>query len=179
MEKKFLIPLVLAGLLVTTGCSFSFSTDKEIDKEKVGGATDTSSATTTQESGPVETKPTLKVNTETVISPNVTAEKPASVTQVTNADQLIGTWKVISTGIPRGETITTIMKEKSYYKIVIDGKLYDSGYWTFAPYNFVLHTNAGEDIQPMKFVGLELYGENELRLTDSPFTRQQIWQRVK
>ena len=180
MNNKTLATLALVGLLGTTGCSFSFNTDSNTPAIDTGdNAAVSGAATTTKDLVVNNTKPVIDVKTQIGISPNVTAEKEASVTQVTSADQLIGTWNVISTGIPRGETIVTIMKEKSYYKIVIDGKLYDSGYWTFAPYNFVLHTNAGGDIQPMKFVGLELSENGDLNLTDSPFTRKQVWQRVK
>jgi hypothetical protein len=71
------------------------------------------------------------------------------------------------------------MKAKSYYAITIGGKAYGSGYWSFAGNSLILHTNAGGDIQPMVYVGLDLYGNDELHLIDSPFTKAQVWQRVR
>lgn len=180
MEKKFLAPLAVVGLLVTTGCALDAKPEVDTDtKVKSGQEEAAESVVKKVEAGkPVETATKPVQKTEPVISANTTAEKPAEVTKVTNIEQILGTWKVTSNPIPGGENVITLMKGKSYYAITIGGKAYDSGYWTFAGNSLVLHTNEPE-VTPMKYVGLELYGADELHLIDSPFTKAQVWQRVK
>lgn len=180
MEKKFLIPLALVGLLVTTGCGLNTKPEADTDSVlKLDNDEPAISVTEKVEAGkPVDTAKKPVIKTEPVISANTTAEKPAEVTKVTSIEQILGTWKVTSNPVPGGENVITLMKGKSYYAITIGGKAYDSGYWTFAGNSLVLHTNAAE-VTPMKYVGMELYGADELHLIDSPFTKAQVWQRVK
>ncbi len=170
--------LVLLGLVVTsvmTGCSFSFSTDTQTPPTNTDS---TVIPVTTTVEKPVQQAPAEVTKTEPVISANTTAEKPAEVTKVTSIDQIIGTWRVVSGPVPGGENVITLMKAKSYYAITIGGKAYDSGYWSFTGNTLTLHTNTPE-VTPMTYVVLDLYGNDELHLIDSPFTKAQVWQRVK
>lgn len=178
MKNGLLVLPVLAVTSVMTGCSFSFNTDNQTPPTSTDGTVVPVTTTVTAEK-PVQQAPAEVKKTEPVISANTTAEKPAEVTKVTNIDQIIGTWRVVSGSVPGGENVITLMKAKSYYAITIGGKAYDSGYWSFAGNSLILHTNAGGDIQPMAYVGLDLYGNDELHLIDSPFTKAQVWQRVK
>lgn len=177
MKNGLLVLPVLAVTSVMTGCSFSFNTDTQTPPTNTDSTVVPVTTTVTAEK-PAQQAPAEVKKTEPVISANTTAEKPAEVTKVTSIDQIIGTWRVVSGPVPGGENVITLMKAKSYYAITIGGKDYDSGYWSFAGNTLILHTNAVE-VTPMTYVGLELYGNDELHLIDSPFTKAQVWQRVK
>jgi len=177
MKNGLLTLSALVVMSAMTGCSFSFNTDNQTPPAKTDN-TVVSVDTTTAAEKPVQKAPAEVKKTEPVISANTMAEKSPEVTKVTNIDQIIGTWRVVSGSVPGGENVITLMKAKSYYEITIGGKDYDSGYWSFTGNTLTLHTNAPE-VTPMKYIGLDLYGNDELHLVDSPFTKAQVWQRVK